>query len=153
MKKQVSAGGVVFRRDGDDIKVVLVSVKSGSVWTLPKGLIERGEQPDVAAVREVQEETGLRGRIVDSLDTISYWYFLKDENTKYHKTVHYYLMEYAEGSTDDHDREVDEAAWFSLDDALKMVKYRGDKEILERAKKRLSSADGHEEDSEKERVE
>jgi len=141
LKKQVSAGGVVFRRDSDGVKIVLVSVKDGSVWTLPKGLIEKGERPEVAAVREVQEETGLKGRIVDSLDTISYWYFLKDENTKYHKTVYYYLMEYAEGSTDDHDWEVKEASWFSIDDALKMVKYKGDREILERAKKRLLSVD------------
>ncbi|VAX28342.1 hypothetical protein MNBD_NITROSPIRAE02-1405 [hydrothermal vent metagenome] len=141
LKKQISAGGVVFKRDSDGIKVVLVSVKNGSVWTLPKGLVEKGEQPEVAAIREVQEETGLRGRIVDSLDTVSYWYFLKDENTKYHKTVYYYLIEYMGGSTGNHDWEVDEASWFPLDDALKMVKYKGDREILERARERLLRID------------
>ncbi len=141
LKKQVSAGGVVFRRDSGGIKVVLVSVKDGSVWTLPKGLIEKGEPPEAAALREVHEETGLRGRIVDSLDAISYWYFLKDENTKYHKTVYYYLIEYVGGSTDNHDWEVDEASWFPLDDALKMVKYKGDREILERARERLLHID------------
>ncbi len=141
LKRQVSAGGVVFRRDADGIKVILVSVKDGSVWTLPKGLIEKGEPPDVAAVREVQEETGLEGRIVDGLGTISYWYFLKDENTKYHKTVHFYLMEYAGGTTEDHDREVNEARWFRIGDALKMVKYKGDREVLERARERLLTGD------------
>ncbi|HEC97580.1 MAG TPA: NUDIX hydrolase [Nitrospirae bacterium] len=141
LKKQISAGGVVFKRDSDGIKVVLVSVKDGSLWTLPKGLVEKVEQPEVAALREVQEETGLRGCIVDSLNTVSYWYFLKDENTKYHKTVYYYLMEYPGGSTDNHDREVDEASWFPLDDALKAVKYKGDREILERAKVRLLHID------------
>ncbi len=137
LKKQRSAGGVVFRRDDDGIKVVLVSVKGGTVWTLPKGLIEKGEEPEEAAVREVREETGLRGSVVDCLGTSSYWYFLKDENTKYHKTVHYYLMEYSGGNTEEHDREVNDASWFRIDEALKMLKYKGDREILERAKERL----------------
>ncbi len=138
IKRQVSAGGVVFRREDGTVRVVLVSVKNGSVWTLPKGLVEKGEDREVAALREVREETGVEATIMAPLGSISYWYYMKKENTKYHKTVYYYLMEYVSGSVSEHDWEVNEARWFDLDEALQRVTYRGDREVLLRAKEVLS---------------
>jgi 8-oxo-dGTP diphosphatase len=128
---------VIYRKEGDAVEVVLVSVKEGRNWCLPKGLMDKGETPEVTAVREVREESGLNGRIVDSLGDITYWYYIQEENIKCRKTVHFYLMEYISGSTAQHDEEVDSAEWFPLDTALQKISYKGDREILEKAKAKL----------------
>lgn len=133
LKRQVSSGGVIFRRQDDAVEVVLVSVRQGRYWCLPKGIIDQGETPEQTALREVQEESGLTGRIVDSLGQINYWYYIRGENTKCRKTVHFFLMEYVEGSTSQHDREVDEARWFPIEAALRKISFKGDRAILEKA--------------------
>jgi 8-oxo-dGTP diphosphatase len=145
LKRQISSGGVIFRRQGDDFEVALVSVKGGRNWCLPKGLVDRGETPEDTAVREVREESGLSGRIIDRLGDITYWYYIQGENTKCRKTVHFYLMEYVSGSTSEHDFEVDEANWFPIDAALEKISFKGDREILEKARRRLKAPNGRDE--------
>jgi len=137
LKRQVSSGGVIYRKAAEDAEVVLVSVRGGKYWCLPKGLIDKGETPEVTAVREVREESGLSGRIVDRLGEITYWYYIKGENTKCRKTVHFYLMEYVSGSTSEHDFEVDDASWFPIGTALEKISFKGDRSILEKAKAKL----------------
>jgi len=134
LKKQASAGGVIFRNPEGMSEIALVSVKGGTAWCLPKGLIDSGETPEMAAVREVREETGLNGRIIEKLGDISYWYYIRGENTKCRKTVSFYLMEYVSGDTADHDAEVDSAAWYPIDNDLEAVTYRGDRSIVDKAK-------------------
>ncbi len=134
LKTQVSSGGVIFRRSNDMVEIALVAVKGGDVWCLPKGLVEKGETPEETAMREVAEETGLRGKVIKKIGDISYWYYIRGENAKCRKTVHFYLMEYEGGSTDDHSWEVDKAAWFIMDEALNKVSYKGDRGILEKAR-------------------
>lgn len=138
IKTQVSSGGVIFRKAGDDTEIALVAVKDGKVWSLPKGIVEKGEEPAETAVREVREETGLSGRIIKKIGDISYWYYVKDNNTKCRKTVHFYLLEYVSGTTSDHNWEVDAAEWIRVGDALGMVSYKGDKEIVRKAAEMLS---------------
>jgi 8-oxo-dGTP pyrophosphatase MutT (NUDIX family) len=133
LKRQVSSGGVIFRRQDDITEVVLVSVRQGRFWCLPKGIIDQGETPEQTAVREVREESGLSGKILDSLGEINYWYYIRGENTKCRKTVHFFLMEYLEGSTSGHDREVDEARWFPIGEALEKISFKGDRAVLEKA--------------------
>ncbi len=135
--KQTSAGGVIYRRDESGLQIVLISVKNGQAWCLPKGLVNKGETTKDTAVREVREETGLTGRIVDTLGEINYWYYIKGENIKCRKTVHFFLMEYVSGDTAEHDFEVDEAGWFSLEAALEKVSYKGDRTMLEKATAKL----------------
>jgi 8-oxo-dGTP diphosphatase len=141
LKRQISSGGVIYRKTGQNLEVVLVSVKNGRFWCLPKGLVDKGETPEVTAVREVREESGLSGRIVDELGDISYWYYIQGENTKCRKTVHFYLMEYVSGDTKDHDFEVDGAEWFPLETALEKASFKGDRSIIERARERLVKLD------------
>lgn len=137
IKKQVSSGGVIFRKTGSDIEIALIGVKGGNVWCLPKGIVEKGEKTEETAVREVVEETGLCGKVLNKIGDISYWYYIKEENTKCKKTVHFYLLEYLSGSTDYHNWEVDRAEWFPLDEALQKVSYKGDRQIVEKAKEML----------------
>lgn len=140
LKTQVSSGGVIFRRCDDIIEIALVAVKGGNVWCLPKGLIDKGEVPEKTALREVAEETGLKGRIIEKLGEITYWYYIKEENAKCRKTVHFFLMEYEGGDVLNHDWEVDNASWFPIDEALKKASYKGEKEIIEKAKKKLTNS-------------
>ena len=130
---------MIFRKNGDVAEVALVSVRGGRFWCLPKGLIDKGETPEVTAVREVREESGLCGKIIAKLGEIVYWYFIQDDNVKCRKTVHFYLMEYESGNTDHHDAEVDEARWLPLDTALSRISFKGDKTILEKAQIKLKS--------------
>ena len=137
LKKQRSAGGVIFRTVGGTVQIVLISVRRGAAWCLPKGIIDSGETTEMAALREVREETGLTGRVIEPLGDITYWYYNKGENIKCRKTVSFYLMEYVSGDTADHDSEVDDAEWFSLDSALRKVSYPGDRSIIEKAGTRI----------------
>jgi 8-oxo-dGTP pyrophosphatase MutT (NUDIX family) len=137
LKKQVSSGGVIFRRQNNSISVALVAVKGGSVWCLPKGLIDEGEYPEKTAIREVEEETGLKGKVIEKLGEITYWYYLKEENVKCRKTVHFFLMEYEGGDISNHDWEVEDAAWFPIDEALETASYKNEKEMIQKAKEKL----------------
>ncbi len=137
LKTQVSSGGVIFRKNNGIVEIALIAVKGGNVWCLPKGVIDKGEIHEMTAIREVEEETGLKGKIIDKLGKITYWYYIKDKNAKCKKTVHFFLMEYEGGDISDHDWEVDSAAWFPIEEALKKANYRGEKEIIEKARKKL----------------
>lgn len=133
MKYLSSAGGVIFRKTATDFETALIATKGKNVWTLPKGIIDKGELPEDAAIREIREETGLTGRIMSPLDTKSYWFYLKNENVKYRKTVIYFLVEYDSGTICNTCTEVDEALWFTFDEAMKKLSYKSDREILQKA--------------------
>jgi len=137
--RQVSSGGVIFRKNDDSVEIALIAVKDGKVWCLPKGIINKGEEPDETAIREVSEETGLKGRVIEKLGEINYWYYLKEEEAKCRKTVHFYLLEYEGGDISKHDWEVDKAAWFQIDDALKIASHKNERDIIEKAREVLSS--------------
>ena len=139
--RQVSAGGVIFRKNDSSIEIALIAVKGGHVWCLPKGIIDKGESPEMAAVREVSEETGLQGRIIEKLGEINYWYYIKEEEARCRKTVHFFLIEYETGDTSQHDFEVDLVSWFPIDDALKKASYKGERDIIEKAEEILKLKD------------
>jgi len=134
VQREVSAGGVVYRREGDDIEVVLASrrTRRGDLaWGLAKGGIEPGESHEVAAVREVLEETGYTAEIEASLGDTRYFYVW--EEARIRKTVHFFLMRCTGGDPADRDDEMEEVRWFPLDRALKRAAYRGEREVLGRA--------------------
>ena len=133
-KREISAGGVVYRRDGDEIEIVLASrrTRRGELaWGLAKGGIEDNESPEEAAVREVREETGLLAEIEGSRGETRYFYVWEDVRIR--KTVHFFLMRHTGGNIDDRDDEMEEIRWFPLERALKRAAYRGERDVLVRA--------------------
>jgi 8-oxo-dGTP diphosphatase len=141
IKRKVSAGGVIYRKKDSSVEIALIAVKGGHVWCLPKGIIDKGETPEIAAEREVSEETGLQGSIIEKLGEINYWYYIKEEEARCRKTVHFFLIEYESGDISQHDFEVDLVSWFPIDDALKKASYKGEQEIIEKAKEILKLQD------------
>lgn len=143
-KEQVSAGGVVYRRRGGRFEVALISVGEAARWQLPKGLVGRGETPPEAALREVQEETGLTCEVVAELEPVEYWYFSKGgaRRVRFHKFVHFYLMRYVSGDVSGHDDEVNEARWVALEDAEGMLAFKGERKTLGRAREMLAAGAG-----------
>lgn len=134
IRDRYSAGGVIFRRGSDgEPDVAMIAVKKGTVWGLPKGLIDQGESPEQAALREVREETGLIGSIVGEIGNTSYWFHPRGENVKCHKTVTYFLMRFEGGDVTDHDHEVDRAVWVPVQEAAERATYKGDREIIKKA--------------------
>jgi 8-oxo-dGTP pyrophosphatase MutT (NUDIX family) len=133
-RTEVSAGGVVYRRESDGVDVVLAArrTRRGDLaWGLAKGGIEADESPEEAAVREVREETGIEAEIEASLGETRYFYVWEDVRIR--KTVHFFLMRATGGDPNDRDDEMEDVQWFPLERALKRAAYRGEREVLGRA--------------------
>ncbi len=132
---EFSAGGVVVR--GDEV-IVIVPTRRGAggvrVLGLPKGHPEAGESASQAAVREVREEAGVSGELVESLGTVEYGYERKGRPIA--KRVEFFLFEYSHGDPADHDHEVEEARWMPLAKAATSLTYPGEREMVARAMSR-----------------
>jgi len=140
VREQVSAGGVVFRRDNERIDIVIVAVGGNNRWQLPKGLVEKDESPEIAAVREAREEGGIDSEVVEHIETVEYWYAGLDggERVRFHKRVHFYVLRYLSGDTSNHDWEVNEARWVPVDDAASQLAFDNERRVVERAKQLIT---------------
>jgi len=138
---QVSAGGVAFRWKDSEPEIAIVSVKPKLRWQLPKGIVDPGESPQVTAVREVREEAGVETDLIKLIETIEYWYRSTKNGrpVRFHKFVHFYLLEYKGGTVSDHDHEVEEARWVSLDEALEMLEFKSEREVVEKAREMIEA--------------
>jgi 8-oxo-dGTP pyrophosphatase MutT (NUDIX family) len=133
---EISAGGVVVRRRGAGHEVCLVS--DGRYWGFPKGLIEPGESPEQAAVREISEETGIPGTALTlraPLPSSEYVYRRRDTGALIFKRVHHFLVETpADTALHPDPAEIAEAAWLGFDGARERLKFRNSIAILDAAR-------------------
>jgi bis(5'-nucleosidyl)-tetraphosphatase len=131
VQRAVSAGGIVYRMTESGTEFAICGRDSDGVWGLPKGTPDPGESLEQTAVREVEEETGLEVRVVDKIGVIEYWF--SREGIRYHKWVHYYLMEAIGGDTSAHDAEYDRVEWFPVEVALKKLTFKNEVEVAQKA--------------------
>ena len=139
-KRELSAGGIVYRGGEEGVEVALI--RAGKRWGLPKGHVESGETVQETALREVAEETGLRGEIVSKLGEITYRFtnrWSAGKPVRVFKRVHFYLIRWSSGDVEGHDHEVDEARWFPVDTALATLSYATEKKIMRRAQQLIGA--------------
>lgn len=140
---EVSSGGVIYRKPGETFEVALARARQGPIWCLPKGRVEENETLEQAAIREVREETGLRGTIVGPIRSIEYTYSSRLEDggrAPVEKIVHFFLMIFVDGSVEDHDGEVLDVRWFPLEIAGRLLYHAGERDVLAAARKMLLGA-------------
>ncbi len=145
VRHERSAGGVLLIPIGDHLLVPLITVPGSEVVGLPKGRIEHGESAVEAAVREMREEAGLTGMVLEALGTISYRFWARAEKSRVNKSVDFFLMLYRAGSPASYrPDEVENVRLVPLAEAESMLSHDGEKAIIRAARRRVRdlSADG-----------
>jgi 8-oxo-dGTP pyrophosphatase MutT (NUDIX family) len=141
MRRELSAGGVLVRsiRGRPMLAAIRPQGKPPGIWVLPKGNLEEGEPPADAAVREVLEETGVHGRLVEKLGDVKYVYTWDGE--RIFKIVSFYLLRAGRGRIGEIEEEmrveVAEARWLPLDEAPRLLAYGGEREMAAKAQGRF----------------
>jgi len=144
--REFSAGGLVYRRRGEECQVVLAGRRhpqSGVlVWTIPKGHIEAGETSEIAAAREVREETGLEADVEQKLGDVTYWYARRDDGgmpVRVFKRVRFFLMRKTGGRFEDRDAEMDAVRWFPLEKAENTAAFESERALVRKARELLEA--------------
>ena len=134
---EISAGGLVIDKSGSNgLLIGRIDARDPNrerlLWSLPKGHIEEGESPEQAAVREVNEETGIESEISKSLGVIDFWFMAGGK--RIHKTVHHYLFRETGGRITPQVSEVDDVRWFPIDEIVNRLAYPDEKKLIARSK-------------------
>lgn len=140
--EQVSAGGVAYRLNEGKIEIAIILTSPERRWQLPKGMIDDGETPELAALREVREEAGIDTELKDALDRTEYWFTAERDGvrSRFHKYVHWFLLLYTGGDVRDHDHEVEEARWVETGEAFKLLVFKNERDVVEKAVQIIKAA-------------
>ena len=131
VRTAVAAGGVVLRDASGRLEVAIAGRQSDGTWVFPKGTPDDGESIEQTALREVSEETGLEVQILRAIGTTEYWF--ASRGTRFHKRVHFFLMEATGGDVALHDHEYDVVRWVPVEDARALLSFDNYREVLDRA--------------------
>jgi 8-oxo-dGTP pyrophosphatase MutT (NUDIX family) len=141
VRREVSAGGLIWRRRENQLEVVLVRPAGKQTWVLPKGHLEPGEGVIDAAAREATEESGLEVVAGEPLGEVSYVYSWRegsDESAiRIYKRVHFYLMRCTGGDPAAHDTEIDEVEWLGIDAAIARASHKSERDLIVKAREML----------------
>ena len=137
---ETSAGGLVVDRSGKNgLLIGRIDIKDPSreklLWSLPKGHIEEGESPEQAAIREVNEETGIECEIKTSLGVIDFWFMAGGK--RIHKTVHHYVFRELGGKIAPQVSEVDDVRWFPIEEIADRLAYPDERKLIARSQELL----------------
>jgi ADP-ribose pyrophosphatase YjhB (NUDIX family) len=136
---EFSAGGLVVDLAGEQAHGALIgrTDRHGRLlWSLPKGHIEAGETAEQAAVREIEEETGIVGAILGELGTVEFWFVA--DGRRVHKTVRHFLLRATGGELSDADVEVSEVAWVPLSRIRAQLAYPDERGLIDTAGRLLA---------------
>ncbi len=131
--EETSAGGLVVQVTDGSAEVALIARhnRAGRLeWCLPKGHPENGETLQQTAIREVAEETGIRGRPLAALGSVDYWF--SADGRRVHKIVHHFLLEAVGGTIsveNDPDREAVDAAWVPLGELEQRLTFANERRL------------------------
>lgn len=137
VKREFSAGGVVFRKEPEGTLWLVIKPTGKDKWRLPKGWIEKGESSAQAAQREVKEEAGIEVEVLEKVGGEKY--FFVQDGQKIFKTVVFYLMEYVQEAREGYSWETEEIDWLPLEQAKERLAFENEKKILEKAEKLLKT--------------
>jgi 8-oxo-dGTP pyrophosphatase MutT (NUDIX family) len=133
VEREFSAGGVLVRtvRGRPMLAAIRPQGRPEGLWALPKGRIDADESPEQTALREVYEETGVRGRLVEKLGDVRYVYAWRGE--RIFKVVSFYLLRAGRGRigaiADEMRLEIAEARWLPLEEAPRLLAYAGERKM------------------------
>ncbi|MCL4354899.1 NUDIX domain-containing protein [Patescibacteria group bacterium] len=135
MKFEFSAGGVVYKKEVGKTLILVSQHSQHHGWVFPKGLIGdkvENEKKEETATREVEEETGVKAKILIALNPTTYWYVFEGE--KIRKTVYYFLMEFISGDFSKRDHEMENVEWLPMEEVENRLTYKSDKDVWQQAR-------------------
>ena len=148
-RDETSAGGLVISglaeavRENNEVDLSRIYValigrldrRGRLLWSMPKGHVEPGEERAATAEREVWEETGVHGEVIEELGIIDYWFV--SDGVRIHKTVHHHLLRFVDGELNDEDPEVTEVAWIPASELIEHLAYADERKLARIAHDRL----------------
>ncbi len=135
VKRVFSAGGIIIKRENNSVKVLVTQHSGHHGWDFPKGHLETGETSEQAALREVEEETGIRAKILEKVGQTQYFYF--EDGEKVFKTVTFFLMEYISEGKATTEFEVSDQVWLPVDEVMEKLTFKDTKELWKKAGEKI----------------
>lgn len=139
IKKELSAGGVLFKEVDGEYYVAVIHRSKQNDWTLPKGHVESGESLKDTALREVEEETNNKAVVLKKIGSFSYSVEDKEKDVTYKRTVHWFLMKSKGDNSHKLNFETDQVRWLKVDEDFSFMNYANDKSILSQGIKLINN--------------
>lgn len=137
MKNEFSAGAVVFRRFGKEIKYLILQSKKWKTWGFPKGHVSEKETEEVTALREIKEETGLSGNLITGFRE-RHSYEFESNSEKINKTVTFFIMESDQEIVNLAKEELCDFKWSSYEEAMTLFQHESNKNLLTKTQEFLT---------------